>query len=171
MKVTPLDVEQHDFSRAFYGYDEKEVRDFLKLVRETLEALIEENQRLKEEARLKEAELSGVRGKEALLNETLLTTQKACEEMKAAARKEAACIVSQAEIEAERLVHHANDRLVKLMQEIAELKRQRITLSSELRHLLDMHVKFLDALEEEEASAEEEMRKIEVIPKGALGGN
>ncbi len=164
MKLTPLDVEQHDFSRSFYGYDEKEVGNFLELVRETLETLIEENQRLKEEMRLKEAELSGIRGKEALLNETLLATRKACEEMKAAARKEAECIVSQAEMQAEQLVNHANDRLVRLMQEIAELKRQRITFESELRHLLDIHTKFLDTLHENAEAEDREIEKIEVIP-------
>lgn len=165
MKITPLDVEQYDFSKSFSGYNPKEVRELLRNVQETLEALIEENQKLKEELRLKEAELAGVRGKETLLNETLITTQKACEDLRVATKKEATCMLSEAELQADQILRSANERLVKLMDEIAELKKQRISFETDLRRIIDMHNKFLDAMNDDDQADENHEGKFKVLTK------
>jgi cell division initiation protein len=50
-RLTPVDVQQQQFKRSFRGYDEQEVDDFLDRVTEAIGNLLEENERLKEEAR------------------------------------------------------------------------------------------------------------------------
>jgi cell division initiation protein len=49
-RLTPVDVQQQQFRRSFRGYDEQEVDDFLDRVTEDIGALLQENERLKEEA-------------------------------------------------------------------------------------------------------------------------
>ena len=64
MDLSPLDVRYQEFPRAFRGYHRGAVREYLARVAEAMEALIRENEVLKERlraleeenARLKEAE-------------------------------------------------------------------------------------------------------------------
>jgi len=46
MRITPMDIEQQEFSRSFRGYNEEEVDDFLDKIVKDYEELINENIRL-----------------------------------------------------------------------------------------------------------------------------
>src|SRR5919204_6043467 len=50
-RLTPVDVQQQQFRRAFRGYHEQEVDDFLDRVTEDLAALLDEQQRLRDQIR------------------------------------------------------------------------------------------------------------------------
>ena len=49
MRVTPLDIIQKQFTANRRGYEPDEVRAFLEEIRETMEDLLKENQRLREQ--------------------------------------------------------------------------------------------------------------------------
>ncbi|GAI33347.1 unnamed protein product, partial [marine sediment metagenome] len=49
MRITPMDIEQQEFSRSFRGYNEEEVDDFLDKIVKDYEGLINENIKLNEE--------------------------------------------------------------------------------------------------------------------------
>ena len=59
-------------------------------------------------------------------------TQQVAHDMKVGARKEADLIMGRAELEAERLLDQAHERLTNLLTDISNLKRQRSQLESEL---------------------------------------
>jgi cell division initiation protein len=46
--ITPLDIQNKEFSRAVRGYKEEDVDGFLDLLTLDLEKILEENRRLKE---------------------------------------------------------------------------------------------------------------------------
>jgi cell division initiation protein len=144
MKITPLDIQQQEFKRTFVGLDPKEVRNFLDLVRETVEELVRENAALREEMARREGEILRYRERERVLQETLLTAQRLSEEMKLSAHKEAEIIVSQAELKSEKILQNANQRLVKLFEEIHELKRQKVQFETGMKRLLEWHLKMLE---------------------------
>jgi cell division initiation protein len=156
MKITPLDIQQHEFQRSLFGLDPREVRNFLDLVRETVEELVRENAAIREEMTRREGEVHRYRERERLLQETLLTAQRLSEDLKASAHKEAEIIVSQAELRGEKILHNAHQRLVKFFEEIQELKRQKIQFQTGMKRLLDWHQKLL------EAQAEGEQRFLEI---------
>ena len=58
MRVTPLDIIQKQFTANRRGYEPDEVRSFLEETRETLEDLLKENQRLREQIARFEAEIA-----------------------------------------------------------------------------------------------------------------
>ena len=89
MRITPLDVQQRRFARALRGYDREEVEAFLSLVATELEDLVRANMALREEAQRKDEVIADHRSRERALQETLVTAQKASEEIRDAARKEA----------------------------------------------------------------------------------
>ena len=85
MKITPIEIERHQFQRVFRGCDPVEVKAFLSQVARQIEDLVRENQALKEtHARLND-ELSELRGHEAQLRNALASAGRVTDEMKEAA--------------------------------------------------------------------------------------
>jgi len=79
-----------------------------------------------------------------MLKETLLTTQKVTDELKSNARREAELLLADAGLRAEKVVLAAEEQRLELVNEIREIKRQRIDFESSLRALLDKHLRMLD---------------------------
>jgi cell division initiation protein len=102
-RLTAVDVQQQQFRRSFRGYDEQEVDDFLDRVTEDVGALLEENERLKEQARL--APTTPVEGaaEAAEASRTLADLERRAQE-------QADSIVRDAEARAEAMVKDAQSR-------------------------------------------------------------
>jgi cell division initiation protein len=144
MKITPLDIRQRRFEKSFHGYSPKEILEFLEVVADEFEELHKESIRLREEAKDFQAQLEHHRNREKVLQETMIAAQKMSQELKAAAKKEAEIVVANAEHQAEKIVQSAHQKLVQVMEDINELKRQRVQFESQLRGLLDGHAKLLE---------------------------
>ena len=148
MNITPLDITQKQFAKAFRGYEREEVEGFLSLVAVEFEALIKEVNALREDNQRKVEELAEHKSRERALQETLVAAQKASEEIREAARKESEITISDAELQAEKIVQAAHGRFLRIVDDINELKRQRLQFETNVRTLVESHVKLLDAFRE-----------------------
>jgi cell division initiation protein len=148
MKITPLDITQKSFGRAVRGFDRQEVEAFLGLVASEFEGLVKEVQALRDDARRKDEALAELRSRERALQETMITAQKACEEIRESARKEAEITLSEAELQAEKIVQSAHQRYLRVVDDINEVKRQRVQFEAGLRSIVGAHLKLLDAFAE-----------------------
>jgi cell division initiation protein len=148
MNITPLDITQKQFRKVFRGLDPEEVEAFLGLVAVELEDLLKDFTALREDHQRKAEEIVEFRSRERALQETLVTAQKASEEIRDAARKEAEITISDAELQAEKIVQAAHTRFLRIVDDINELKRQRIQFETNVRTLVESHVKLLDAFRE-----------------------
>ena len=92
-RMTPLEVQKHEFSRRWKGLDPVEVQQFLTDVAEDMEALARENSDLDVRLRTLEQENEEHRERERILKQTLLSAQQASEDMRNAARKEGELII------------------------------------------------------------------------------
>ncbi len=144
MKIAPLDVTHQSFRRVVRGFDVQEVEAFLALVAAELEAAAKELQGLRDEVRRKDEELAALRGREHALQDALIAAQKAAEEIRESARKEADITLSGAELQAEKIVQSAHQRYLQIVGEIGEMKRQRAQYETGLRSLIEGHLKLLD---------------------------
>ncbi len=97
--VTPLDIQQHQFSVRFRGFDIQEVDEFLEQIAHTLEALYDENERLNEENQALKQERSGFADREDNLKQTITDSENRIEQMNEAARKSAEMIIADAEVQ------------------------------------------------------------------------
>lgn len=145
MRVTPIDIQQQQFKTRPLGYEKGGVDQFLELVADELEALIRQNQDLKEELARQRVVLEEMRGREQTLKETLLTTQRMTDDLKANARKEAEMVLAEAQLRAERVVRNAEERRIALIGEIQEAKRQKISFETSLRVVVESHLRLLDS--------------------------
>jgi cell division initiation protein len=164
MKMTPLDIQNHRFRKGFRGYDRHEVEIFLEMVASELESLIKENNYLGEELSRKNTELVEYREREQTLKDTMITAQRITQDMKQNVAKEAQIILSEAELEADKIIKSAHDRVVSLQDDINELKKQRLQAESELRSMLTTQLKLLDIASEAEKDMAEQEDKISLLP-------
>jgi cell division initiation protein len=144
MRITPIDIQQQQFKSRLMGYDKAGVDQFLEIVAGELERLLRQNQDLQEELARNRSALTELREREATLKETLLTTQKVTDDLKANARREAELLLTDAELRAEKLLRNADERRLQLLDEIHEIRRQKIDFETSLRSLLEKHVRMLD---------------------------
>ena len=150
-KVTPLEIQNHNFSKKWRGIDPVEVEAFLALVGEEIEDLTRARAEMESRVRALETENSEHRERERTLRDTLLSAQRASDDIRGAARKEAEIIVQQAEDSSERLTHHALQRSAEIERAIEDLKIQRTAFRLQLEKLVEIvqHVVERDRVEDE----------------------
>jgi len=144
MSITPIDIQQHQFKTRLIGYEKGGVDDYLEQLAEELERYHRQVQELKEELARTKVALHEMRQRESTVKETLLTAQLITEELKSNAHKEAEICMAEAELEAERIVHDAENRRLHLLNEIQEIRRQKVSFESSLRGLVEGHLRMLD---------------------------
>ncbi|HEV8617461.1 MAG TPA: DivIVA domain-containing protein [Methylomirabilota bacterium] len=146
MRITPHDIRQQQFTvKMFKGYDIQEVDAFLEDVGEDYESLLKETALLKEQLAAQEERTRGVSEREKSLQDTLVTTQRLAEEMKAAAKREADLIVREAELRGEKLAEEARGEEAKIRTEILALKRMRRQLVEDLASTIERYERLMKA--------------------------
>ena len=174
MRITPLDIQQKQFPVKFRGFDMDEVYAFLELVREEMEELLRENASLKESIARHENQLKDYKNMETALRETLLTTQQMVDDYKNNARKEAELVIREAEIKAEEMLRDAQERVVKIHEDIVDLKGIRRHFKEELKRLIQSHMQLIefDAEREgeEEAPAPSDGNGVDFLDEGTDNG-
>ncbi|MGQ9569917.1 MAG: DivIVA domain-containing protein [Thermodesulfovibrionales bacterium] len=150
MRITPLDIQQKQFPMKFRGFDVEEVYAFLEVIREEMEDLLRENASLKEDLIKLENQLNEYKDMETTLRETLMTAQQMVEEYKTNARKEAELLIKEAEIKADSLLKEAQEKVIKIHEDIVDLKGIRRHFKEELKRLIEGHLKMLEFDKERE---------------------
>ncbi len=157
MRITPLDIQQKQFSNKFRGFDMEEVDSFLELIREEMEELLRENANLREEAKRFEKQLKEYKNIETTLRDTLVSTQKIIEEHKNNAQKEAALIIKEAELRADETLKHAQEKVIKIHEDITDLKGVRRHFKEELSRLIQSHLSMMEFDNEREEETPDEV--------------
>ena len=144
MRISPLEIQQKQFKMKFRGFDVEEVFGFLEIVREEMEDLIRENANLKENIQRAENQVREFRDMETTLRETLLTAQQMVEDYKTNSRKEAELLIKEAETRADALIREAHEKVIKIHEDITDMKGIRRHFREELKRLIENHLKMLE---------------------------
>lgn len=158
MRITPLDIQQKQFPMKFRGFDVEEVYAFLEVIREEMEELLRENASLKEAVQRAENQIREFRDMESTLRETLMTAQQMVEEYKTNARKEAELLVRESELKADSMLKEAQEKVIKIHEDIVDLKGIRRHFKEELKRLIENHLKMLEFDKEREGEESEGAR-------------
>ncbi len=143
MPLSPLDIHNKEFHRSFRGYNEQEVDEFLDRVVHDFEALIRENNGLREQVQAMSSKLEHYRQLEETLHNTLIVAQETAEEVKAAARKEAELIVREAQLEADRVIKAGEERVRELQDRYEQLQKHMQVFRAKMRSLLESQLELL----------------------------
>ncbi len=165
--LTPLDVrnKRGDFKKLMRGYDPKEVDVFLEIAAERLEELVRENIVLREHSESLERQVGAQSGREQAVQEALVTAQELSADIQSQAQREADHLVHESEAEARRLAAEAEANVRNLLRDaerrlelgrdaLEEMERRRTRFLKAFRQLLERELDVVD-VEDERAPLEE----------------
>ncbi len=153
MRITPLEIRKHPFRTVFRGLDPDQVYSFLKQIADEIEDLRSENNQYGTRVKELSTEMERYRHIEATLNETLLTAQRATDDARANAQKEAELIIKDAQIRADRYESEMKDRVQALHTELGSLEAQKEGFLMRYGSLLRDQVKFIDVIRKQGGNA------------------
>jgi cell division initiation protein len=156
MALTPVEVRHLEMRRGLFGYRRSQVHRTIEEIADSFEAVWRERSELGERVHELEGEVARHVELETLLRSTLVSAERAAQDMKEQARREADVIVSEAGAEGRRLVR---DAIVEKEQLLAETRRVR----SIMRAALDVLAEGEQA--EAKATPEDEKRPAATTPR------
>ena len=144
--ITPVDIEQKEFTRGVRGYKEEEVDTFLNLIILEMENLIRTNRELSDEnSKLKE-ELATSRNTESEVLETLETAKRLMSEISASAEKRAEVLLKNAELDADLIRREARETSERFMDESKSIRTRVSALREKYKNLLEAELERFDML-------------------------
>ncbi len=165
MRMTPLDVQSHQFATRFRGFDPDEVTAFLRIVSEDYESLVRETESQSDRILRLETRIEELSAQEHLLKETLLSAQSMTEAMSRTAEREAEVRLAEVEVRAEKILDASHRRAARLAQDIREMRALKTRLAESLRSAAETHMALLDTLE---ADPEQENPLVQGLEEGTV---
>jgi cell division initiation protein len=109
LRLTPSDIYQREFKKAFRGLDQEDVEDFLDQVAEEYESILSENITLKQQVEALEERLGQTDSPEAV-NEMIQEAKDKITKKIEEAEEEAEAIRQEAQEEAQKIIQEAKDK-------------------------------------------------------------
>ena len=122
IKLTPIEIERHEFKTVWRGYDPDEVRSFLAQVAHQLTTMIREQEKSEEALELKAQRLAQVEDYEISSTGCFNCGEPLAEQSREEARREAELLIKEAELQADRIVKEGRQSLHQLLSETQSLK-------------------------------------------------
>ncbi|MCL5774131.1 MAG: DivIVA domain-containing protein [Firmicutes bacterium] len=151
-KLTPVDIQHKKFGHAFRGYSEEEVDEFLDNIVSDFEEALQKNKELKEQIELLKQQVEKYSDLEDSIQNTLVMAQKNAEQLLETKKKEAGLVIKEAEVASEKMLGEAREKILKIHQEISDLKQERNRFLLDYKTLLKSHLSHIEELKLEELS-------------------
>ncbi|WP_114784309.1 DivIVA domain-containing protein [Botryobacter ruber] len=127
MKITPLEIRQKTFEKAFRGLDKDEVNAFLLTLSQQWEKLMDENKDLRMKLEAANRETQKLREVESSLYKTLKTAEDTGNNILEQANKSAELKVREAQLKSEELLNEARNQSRTLLEDASKKAEQVIT--------------------------------------------
>lgn len=135
MALTPLDIQNKDFSTKMRGYNQDDVDDFLDQVTRDYEDTLQKNRELEKSLKHAEEKLQYFNELKDALNQSIIVAQDTADKVKSSANKESEMIITSADnqaketlVEAERksnaMIADAEAKSTQILAEAIERARQ-----------------------------------------------
>jgi cell division initiation protein len=147
MQITPLEIRKFNFrKKTFNGIDPDHLDSFLQQIASQVEEQNRENTVLASRTKDLETQLERYKKIDRTLSETLLTAERATDDARANAQKEAELIIKDAQVRADRYESESRERVHRLESEIRALTAQKESFISRFRSFLTDQIKYLDVM-------------------------
>jgi cell division initiation protein len=156
MNISPLDLRQQHFKKAFRGFDRLEVTSLLLAVADDYEQALRETDRLRQDVARMEAVLNEHREQERGLKTTLMAAQRLADDIKSNAEEEAKRLVREAQTRSDLLLEKAQGRLEDVQREIDGLKLKRKDVETSLEGTIQTLRNTLEYVREQEVRERED---------------
>ncbi len=159
MRITPLDIRKQPFRKTVMGFDRDEVNSFLEMVANEFEQIIKQNDELATNVKLLQERIDTYEKIEKTLNETLITAQRATDEAKLNAQKEAELIIKDAQIRANKYEDRSRQKVNELDSDLMSLRTQRDSFLVRFKSMLRDQLSLLDVISGSIKDKDEDSKK------------
>ncbi|WP_242922916.1 DivIVA domain-containing protein [Pontibacter liquoris] len=150
MKITPLEIRQKTFEKAFRGLDKEEVNAFLLTLSQQWEKLLDENKDLRMKLDASHRETQKLREVESSLYKTLKTAEDTGNSIMEQATKSAELQAREAELKANELLNQARNQARQVLEDARKESEKMVSeMQQEVRALEQDHQRlegYLDTL-------------------------
>ncbi|MEE0742088.1 MAG: DivIVA domain-containing protein [Emergencia sp.] len=147
--ITPFEIENKDFSRSMRGYNIEEVDEFLDEIILDLQKILVENEKMKEEINVLNADLKQYKKSESSVLNTLESAKKLMNDISESAEKRAEIIIRNAQMDAEVIQRDARESISKLTEEGERLKEKVGRFRDRYRQMLEDEMNSIEGSSEE----------------------
>ncbi len=147
MPLTPIEIRKKEFGRALRGWAPEEVREFLNAVAAEIEDLRRERAELSEKVEELLARIATYERTEKLLQDTLVTAQKATGELRESAERDARSIENDARLKAEQMLLDARRDADRIRGQVRGLTARRAALIHEIAAVARTYLSLAKSLE------------------------
>jgi|GEM_PF-512124 len=147
--LTPVDIENKEFTKAFRGYDIYEVEEFMKGLVADYEKLYRENGELKEKNILLNEAIGNYKGMEETMQNAILVAQRTAEDIKQNAYERSETIIKDAERRAAEAVNNANNSLGHIEKAYLSMQQEMNGFKAKMNALLSTYMQLLNDLPEQ----------------------
>lgn len=144
MPLSPLDINNKEFTRGFRGYAEDEVNEFLDQIIKDYEIVLREKKELEGKVKVMTEQMSHYSTMEETLQKSIIVAQEAADELRRNSQKESKLIVREAEKNADRIINEALTKARKVTIEIDELKKQSKVFRNRFKMLVEAQLDLLN---------------------------
>ncbi len=142
-----MDIKNKTFATQLRGLSPKEVRSFLELVAREVEELRRERAMLAERVDELSARLDTYERTESLLKDTLVTAQRAHNELRQSAEEHSRVILAEAEHQAKAIILRAEQQAEQLRTKLQQLEARQLNLLDQIRGLAHACLQMADTWE------------------------
>lgn len=147
--LTPLDIQNKEFKKTIRGYDSRAVDLFLDEVIEDYEKVYKENIELKDKVNLFSDQIRHYNTLEETLKNTLIVAQTTAEEVISAARAKSQNITDEAEINGDRIIELAKERVRDVKQEYEYLRKEMFSFKTRYQSFIEAQLISLNSFHKE----------------------
>jgi len=152
--LTPIDIENKEFTKAFRGYDIYEVEEFMKSLVADYEKLYRENAELKDKNAMLGDTIGNYKGMEETMQNAILVAQRTAEDIKQNAYERAETILKDAQRRAAEAINNANRYIRDLEKTYLSLQSEMSGFRAKMNSLLSTYMQLMTELpEQKEAKA------------------
>jgi cell division initiation protein len=177
MKITPLEIRQKTFEKAFRGLDKDEVQAFLLTLSQQWEKLQDENKDLRVKLEVATREVQKLREVESSLYKTLKTAEDTGNSMVEQASKAADLQIREAQLQADQLLDAARQKARSVVDNAYQQAEKAISeMQTEVKHLEQDYLRLEDYLENMvrdlqnmASDALDKVEKTKAKPKTSIG--
>lgn len=164
MKLNPLDIYNKEFKKSAFGYNNKEVDEFLDDVGIAYERLLKDLNNLQQENDELKNKIEDFEDMENKLHKTLDTMQETISERIEQADNEARMITKEARMKAEKIKENAQTEVHSEKRKLEQLREQRNFFKIRFQTLLESHLEMIK--EDEQNYLEDDLENDEDYKTG-----
>ncbi len=148
--LTPLDIDNKQFTKSFKGYNAGEVDDFLDEISKDYDSMMRECLDLKETIENLEAKNEQYEYLENALQEVLVVAKETTDNMKSLARKEAEQIIQEANLQVVDRLNDINDEITQKNIALDKLKKESQIYKAKVESVLISALEMLKEIDDTE---------------------